>query len=70
MSVDIEKLEARRKSKMAAARLEHVILMAIINHVAEEHLSRSQIVMALINVTSWWQNKIVLDEVNKEFNEQ
>lgn len=58
-----DKREARRKSKMATSRLEHAILQTIINHTAEEHIPRSHVIMALINVTSWWQKRAVLDSL-------
>lgn len=62
--------QARRESNMAVARLEHTILQAIINHVAEENLSREQIVMALINVGGYWQKKILLAAVSKKLKEE
>lgn len=51
---------------MATSRLEHAILQTVINHVAEEQLSREQIVMALINVSSYWQKKIILAAVTEK----
>jgi hypothetical protein len=61
--------QARRESNMATARLEHALLQTIINHVAEEHLTREQIVMALINVSGYWQKKILLAAVSKQLRE-
>lgn len=58
--------EMRRQSTMATARLEHAILQAVINHVAEEHLTQQQIVMALINVSAYWQKKIILNLITNE----
>ncbi len=39
----------------------------VINHVAEEHLSRHQIVMALINSAGYWQKKVILSEIEREY---
>lgn len=61
--------QARRESNMAVSRLEHAILQTVINHIAEEHLSREQIVMALINVSGYWQKKILLAAVSKQLKE-
>lgn len=61
--------QARRDSNMATARLEHALLQTVINHVQEEHLSREQIVMALINVSGYWQKKILLTAVSKKLKE-
>jgi Glu-tRNA(Gln) amidotransferase subunit E-like FAD-binding protein len=62
MSVPVEQLrDLRRDSTMQTARLEHAILQTVINHVSEEHLTREQIVMALINVAGYWTKKIILD---------
>lgn len=58
--------ELRRQSTMETSRLEHAILQAVINHVAEEHLSREQIVMALINVAGYWTKKIILGTLTNE----
>lgn len=55
---------------MAVARLEHALLQTVINHTAEEHLSRGQIVMALINVSGYWQKKILLTAVSKQLKEK
>lgn len=73
MDIPVEQLRAlRRDATMQTSRLEHAILQAVINHIAEEHLTREQIVMALINVTGYWQKKIILDTLTgrrwKEFN--
>lgn len=73
VSVPVEQLRTlRRESTMQTARLEHAILQTVINHVAEEHLTREQIVMALINVAGYWTKKIILDTLintrTKEFN--
>lgn len=61
--------QARRESTMATARLEHAILQTVINHVAENHLSREQIVMALINVAGYWQKKVILSALTKKLQE-
>ena len=61
---DIQQL--RRESTMATSRLEHAILQTVINHVAEEHLSREQIVMALINVAGYWTKKMILGTLTNE----
>lgn len=54
---------------MATARLEHAILQTVINYNAEEHLSREQIVMALINVAGYWQKKVILSVLSKKLRE-
>lgn len=61
--------QARHESNMAVSRLEHALLQTVINHVSEEHLSREQIVMALINVGGYWQKKILLADVTKKLKE-
>lgn len=61
--------KARRESTMATARLEHAILQTVINYVAEENLSREQIVMALINVAGYWQKKIITAALAKKLRE-
>lgn len=63
--VNNNRVEARRESTMATARLEHSILQNVINYTAEEHLSREEIVLALINVAGYWQKKLVLAELIK-----
>jgi hypothetical protein len=61
MSVPVEQLrQLRRDSTMETSRLEHAILQAVINHIAEHPLTREQIVLALINVATYWQKKIIL----------
>jgi hypothetical protein len=62
--------EARRASSMETARLEHAILQTVINYTAENHLSREQIVMALINVAGYWQKKIILSALSKKLSEE
>lgn len=62
--------EERRKSSMETARLEHAILQCVIDYVAEEHLTREQIVLALINVTSYWQKKVILSAITKSLSEE
>ena len=58
--------QERHKSNMEVARLEHALLQTVINHVAEEHLTRSQIVMALLNVAAYWQRKIINDALSRK----
>jgi hypothetical protein len=55
---------------MATARLEHAILQTVINYNAEHHLSREQIVMALINVAGYWQKKIITAGLAKKIQEE
>lgn len=62
--------EARHDANMAVSRLEHALLQTVINHVAEEQLSREQIVMALINVSGYWQKKIIIAAVTKKLQEK
>lgn len=62
--------QARREASMDTARLEHAILQTVINHVAEHHLTREQIIMALINVTGYWQKKIILVALTKKLQEE
>lgn len=62
--------EARRESKMATARLEYAILQTVINHTAnEEHLTREQVVMALVNVAGYWTQKIITSNLAKKIRE-
>lgn len=61
--------EARRESTMTTARLEHAILQTVINYNSEHHLTREQIVMALINVAGYWQKKILLSALTKKLQE-
>jgi hypothetical protein len=62
--------EARRESKMATARLEHAILQTVINYTAnEEHLTREQIVMALVNVAGYWTQKTITSNLAKKIRE-
>jgi len=73
ISVPVEQLaQLRRESTMETAHLEHAILQAVINYIAEKPLSRAQIVMALINVAGYWQKKIIISALTdarwKEFN--
>jgi hypothetical protein len=63
-------IQARRSSNMKTARLEHAILQTVIDHVAEHHLSRAQIVMALVNVAAYWQKKVILSAISKELSEE
>lgn len=61
--------QARREITMSTARLEHAILQTVINYIAEEHLPREQIIMALINVSGYWQKKVLLAAITKKLNE-
>ena len=64
----------RREANMETARLEHAILQAVINYIAENPLPREQVVMALINVSGYWQQKIITAALTKarmeDLNEQ
>jgi hypothetical protein len=61
VAVPLEQIsEMRREATMQTARLEHAILQTVINYIAEEPLPRELVVMALINVSGYWQKKIIL----------
>ncbi len=71
MNPDTHKIvEARRETNMATSRLEHALLQTIINYVAEEHLPKEQIIMALINVSGYWQKKVLLATITKKLQEE
>lgn len=61
--------EARRDSSMATSRLEHALLQTVINHTAENKLSRAEIILALINVAGYWQKKVILADIHKRIDE-
>lgn len=71
MKVDRAEMgEVRRELTMETSRLEHAILQAVIEYLGEHPLSREQVVMALINVSGYWQKKAVLSKVQKRLRDR
>lgn len=59
----------QHESNMRASRLGHDVLQTVINHAKDNDISKEEIVAGLLEITGYWQKKILRDKVVAEHRE-